>query len=330
MKHPNTYTATAPGSIMLFGEHTVLHGGQAIVTAIDQFIHVQLTPREDKTIMIHSDRLGTHQTTLSTLHPSKPFDYVLTAILQFSKKLTYGFDLEITAEFADNLGLGSSAAVSVAVIKVLAAWLTPHLSLDDIYHYSKQVILQVQGLGSAADVAASTYGETIAYRLAPLDIFVLPPPPEVTLVYCGYKTPTKIVIEHIARKQSQFPRLYAEIFGAMNSCTQDAVSAFRQHNWPQVGELMNIYQGLQEALGVSTPAINLLIAKLREQPHILGAKISGSGLGDCIWGLGALPNAVFPQTEAERQAGVQQLNVHIKSANFEDTNPKIINKKMTL
>ena len=46
--------ASAPGSLMLMGEHAVLHGKKALVCAIDQRISVSLTPREDARISIVS------------------------------------------------------------------------------------------------------------------------------------------------------------------------------------------------------------------------------------------------------------------------------------
>ena len=49
---------------------------------------------------------------------------------------------------------------------------------------------------------------------------------------------------------------------------------------------MNIHQGLQSALGVSNSRIEEIVYALREAPGIDGAKISGSGLGDCVVGVG--------------------------------------------
>ena len=59
-----------------------------------------------------------------------------------------------------------------------------------------------------------------------------------------------------------------------------------QENWLALGRMMNIQQGVMNALGVSTPLLNQLVDALKVLPGIYGAKISGSGLGDCIIGLG--------------------------------------------
>ncbi len=63
-------------------------------------------------------------------------------------------------------------------------------------------------------------------------------------------------------------------------------SAVDSADWSQLGQLMNLYQGLMDALGVNDATLSEMIWRLRAQPGILGAKISGSGLGDCVLELG--------------------------------------------
>jgi mevalonate kinase len=60
-----------------------------------------------------------------------------------------------------------------------------------------------------------------------------------------------------------------------------------------------MYQGLMDALGVNDLALSDIIYSLRKSEVILGAKISGSGLGDCVIALGtddslALPYEMIP------------------------------------
>jgi mevalonate kinase len=70
--------ASAPGSLMLMGEHAVLRGQPAIVCAINKRMKIKLTPRADSTIALHS-ALGEHETTLDELAPSDGFRFVLGA-----------------------------------------------------------------------------------------------------------------------------------------------------------------------------------------------------------------------------------------------------------
>lgn len=294
---------------MLFGEHAVLHGSPAIATAVDQYISVNLTPRNDQQINIHSDRLGHYQTTIDSLTITKPFTFILAVISQYKPQLNSGFDLSVHSEFADTLGLGSSAAVTVATLSALHQWLHLPNTPMDLYLAAKQAIITVQGAGSGADAAASAFSGVIAFQVEPLKIEPLPQIPAISLVYSGYKTPTKEVIAKVAKQHAQFPPLYEQIYSAMGQCTKSAINAIKQQQWETLAQLIHIYQGLMQALGVSTPQLNQLINNLAAQPNMLGAKISGSGLGDCIWGLGSLAANTFPLNQQQQDAGVQQIDI---------------------
>jgi mevalonate kinase len=64
----------------------------------------------------------------------------------------------------------------------------------------------------------------------------------------------------------------------------------RKEEWEKLGEIMNIQQGMLDSLGVNTALLGDMVLDLRKQQGILGAKISGAGLGDCVVGLGKLPD----------------------------------------
>ena len=77
--------SSAPGSIMIMGEHAVLHGKKAIVAAIAKRISIELTPRSDKKISIMSDIFGGYQDSLPIQQLVKPFHFVLAAIQHFQR-----------------------------------------------------------------------------------------------------------------------------------------------------------------------------------------------------------------------------------------------------
>ncbi len=81
-----SYKTSAPGSVMLLGEYAVLFGKPALVCALNKRIHVTLTPRQDTTINIHSELLGTYTTELNELQMVKPFQFVLGRLAALSDK----------------------------------------------------------------------------------------------------------------------------------------------------------------------------------------------------------------------------------------------------
>ncbi len=299
------YKVSVPGSMMLMGEHAVLHGHQAIVCAVQQRLHMSLIPQKASTIKISDTRLGTFSCALDALQIQDPFKFVLAAIILFQDQLPSGFELQIDSEFSSTLGLGSSAAVTIATIGVLNQWLNPiPLSQVEILRLAKQVLWRVQGRGSGADLAASLYGGVIAYRLD--EIKQLPLTPNLTAIYSGYKTPTAQVIALIEEARVSAQQKYNDIFLAIHQCAQHAIEAIKASDWPLLGNLFTQHHELQSALGTSNPLLDQLAQLLRQHNSIYGAKLSGAGLGDCVIGLGSATEILVPQ-----QNGIQQFPIMI-------------------
>lgn len=270
---------------MLLGEYAVLHGQHALVCAIDKRMHVTLTPRDDTQIILDS-ALGHYETTLGDISVTHPFQFVLAVLTSFKKDMRQGCNIEIESEFSATVGFASSAAVTVATVKVVAEWLGLTFSPAQLIKRARKIVRDVQGTGSGADVAACVLGGIVLYRMQPFIAKKLLVSYPITVVYSGYKTPTPIAIKQVEARFAVLPDVFFKILKAINACALEAVEAFTKQDWVKLGIIMNIQQGLMEALGVSTPDLNSLIELLRQQPNVLGAKISGSGLGDCVVGLG--------------------------------------------
>jgi len=280
-----SFRASAPGSLMLLGEYAVLYGKPAIVCAIDKRMTVTLTPRTDNKITIKSP-LGEHQTDLATLKVEKPFQFVLAAIRYFQTKCRRGFDIEVVSEFSDKIGFGSSAAVTVATLAVLVTWLEMRITPFDLLRHARQVIRHVQGVGSGADAAASVYGGVVAYQQQPLSAekFAISYP--LTVMYAGFKTPTVEAIQRVQEKFAEQRLLFRYLMSAIGQCAIDGAACLRKEDWTRFADIMKVQQGLMTALGVNVPELQACIDVMQADQHILGAKISGSGFGDCAVGLG--------------------------------------------
>jgi len=311
------YMASAPGSLMLFGEHAVLHDKQAIVCSINKRIKVSLSLREDRQICIKSGQLGSFNSSLDNLIVEWPFHFILEAIKYFTSELTeinFGLDLCVESEFAETLGLGSSAAVTVATLKTLYDCFLPEMKdLKNLFFAARNVIRKVQGIGSGADIAASIFGGIIAYKMSPFLIDKISNHLPLVVIYSGSKTPTVDAIHHVNKLHKKYPHIFSTIYDAMDKCAIDAAIAIKNNELSRVGELMNIHQGLQDSLGVNNYVLSDLIYAMREHKHILGAKISGAGLGDCVIGLGEIMLDHFPRDSHEVKKGIRQIDVSIEN-----------------
>lgn len=293
---PNPITFSAPGSLMLLGEHAVLHGRLAVVCAINRRARVTLVPREDRKIFIRSS-LGEHDTDLETIAPHPKLKFVMAAIADYRDRLRSGFDLEFRSEFSHTVGFGSSAAVTVITHAALRCFLGDAGTPPPLAAAIK-TIRDVQGTGSGADVAASVLGGIVFYRANP--IWILGRDSEavahpLTAVYSGSKMPTPEVIAIVEERRRAEPERFEEIFRAMERTSLDAMKALEEPpDWPRLGRILDEGGKLMEALGVSNEILGRIVSGLRADPGILGAKISGSGLGDCAVGLGRARNYTGP------------------------------------
>ncbi len=284
-----TIEVTAPGSLMICGEHAVLNGYKSIACAVDKFMTVKLTPRTDEQFSIKSS-LGKYKSSIHEPEPHDVFQFIIAAVNLLQPKK--GFDLVIESQFSHQVGLGSSAAVTVATCTALTIFKGHKFSHNKIFHQSVQCVLSVQGNGSGSDLAASVYGGIVSLKIRKDERrHVLPlecPLPPIDLVYCGYKMRTHKVIEVVEQKREFFPELYDRLYKMMGKTTEEVEQSLKEGDWGKTGKLFNFYHGLMDALGVCDQKLARIAYNVRTLPDIYGTKISGSGLGDCIISLGKI------------------------------------------
>ena len=290
---PESFRVSAPGKLMLLGEHAVLHGHPCLVCAVNQRMFVTLKKRSDSTININSD-LGQFSTSLKNMEIHPSFKFVLRAIEQEKDFLSSGFDLTITSDFSHNVGLGSSAAITAAMTAALFSLTQQKLDKNRLFDKAFHTIRTIQGTGSGADLAASVYGGLLLYQMQPQKIQSLNATYPITVVYSGSKTPTVEVINRVNDTRQYNAVLFDKIFELVGQCAESAAEAIQAQNWPRLGQLLNINQGLMDAIGVNNKILSDIVYDLRNDPEMLGAKISGSGLGDCVIGLGTLKQNNLP------------------------------------
>ena len=294
-------TASAPGSLMLLGEHAVLHNRMALVCAIDHRVTITCIPRNDSTIHIDS-ALGQYTTDVQHLSVETPFTFILASLLEQQSRLHSGLDIHIDSTIPHTFGLGSSAAVTVAFNGALAKLLDMPMATNphQLHRHCLDIVHKVQGRGSGADLAAAVFGGVVAYQLDPEIIEPIKVDHPITVVYSGYKTPTSEVINIVETQRKQHPDLYEHIYNAIDTCSHVAFNLLKQKNWEAFGQILNLNQHLMEAIGVNTPELAEIIHILQKEETISGAKISGSGLGDCAigWGTAAMKDSTFEAVPA--------------------------------
>lgn len=148
-------TASAPGKVILCGEYAVLDGAPAIAMAVNRRASVTIDAASGADV----SSLGLAGDTDTRL-----LDCVCDVLDIDRPDAAIGLD---TGAFADTasgskLGIGSSAALTVALVSALAP---PNVGSDRVFEMALVAHRRFQdGRGSGVDIAASTAGGLIEYR----------------------------------------------------------------------------------------------------------------------------------------------------------------------
>ena len=306
--------ATAPGKLMLMGDHAVIYDRPCLVTSAGIYLSVDVTPADSDTLHIQASTAADPvQIALADLTDGAPSDFpkdvrfVVAAVQRVYAACNRHSGLHITTEGPEiSYGLGSSSAVTVATVAALGAHFELDLTEREIFDLAYGAVLDVQGKGSGFDVAAATYGGTLYYvtggaTIEPLDVPQLP----LIIGYSGFKVSTVNLVEEVRRLHEQFPAAIDGVFDAMAALTDDSRSTLEAADWQRFGQATSVHQGLLDALGTSTPGLDRLMYRARTA-GAYGAKLSGAGGGDCMFAV--VDEATVEPVTAAMQTACERIN----------------------
>ena len=302
---------SAPGKLMLFGEHAVVYNRPCIVTAVDQRMNVWIETGLGKTLEIEAPEVGItgYTKNLNDLDKKtampKGVLFLEMAVKNFYNKYRLDSGLKITtkSEFSSTFGFGSSSAVTASTIKGLSELFKIELSKKELFDLAYKTVLDVQGAGSGFDLAATiwggiTYFVTGGKKIIPMKIKNLP----LVIGYTGIKADTPTLIRQVNLLYEKHPKLINGVFDSISFLTEEAKKALVKKDFRNAGQLMNFNQGFLEVLSVSTPKLSRLIYAAREA-GAYGAKLSGAGGGDCMIALTGQKNKIAIEKSIRKNGG---------------------------
>lgn len=310
-------SVSAPGKLMLLGEHAVVYGHPCIATAVNQRMKVTATSLEEPVFELEAGDVDVQRykkplTEVGTGDIPRGAKFVEIALLNFlhNHQIKGGVRVETSSEFSSQFGFGSSSASTVCAIKAFLELFGAKLSQKEIFDLCYKTVLDIQGKGSGFDVATAIYGGTVYFVtggkvIEPLAIKELP----LIVGHTGIKADTVTLIKQVAEKKEKNHQKVERIFQAIAKLVEEAKIRMLEGDWERVGKLMDFNQEYLRDLGVSSEKLEALISAAKKA-GAWGAKLSGAGGGDCMIALH--PDGVQGKlaiVEALQEAGGEVVNV---------------------
>lgn len=311
-------TVSAPGKLFLFGEYGVLAGGWCMVAAVDRRVRAHLFERA----------LG-YRVEGADLDDPGALPRALLAELDHSELDIDRLVTDVRALFHEGhakLGLGSSAASTVA----LGALCLLDSSAHDIDPALRARIFETafaahrrlqNGRGSCADVAASTFGGIVGYRLeAPDPRFAKLTQPQtpwagehelyrharvahpmrspqdlrVEAVWLGEPAVSTSFVKSCERALADRPELVAQRLTSLSLIAAEALEAWTEGDIASILQLVDRADRGLEQLGeaIGAPIVVERHRQLRKVGAGCGIHVKPSGAGGGDFSLAFAPRTV--------------------------------------
>jgi len=272
--------ASAPGKIILFGEHFVVHGTKAILAAIDKRVTVTTTFTDNKTIKVNSE-LGTLEVPTSSSHEEvksefRPFVYLANKIIN-SEQNASGLEITIDSDIPIGVGLGSSSACCVAAAASITE-LFNELSSEEILKMSIEAEKTIFPDTSGADCTVCTYGGMIEYpSVEKIDNAF-----DLNLLIANSMIPhnTKNSVEKVNKFKENDEERFSQLCDLEIKLIDEVITAMKNNDATAFGLKMSENQKYLEEIQISNDTLRDMISSLKEIS--LGTKITGAGDGGCI------------------------------------------------
>ena len=284
--------ASAPGKAILFGEHSVVYKGPAIVLAIDRRARVVVEEREDDCLYFDALDLGFSGFFVGDQYvPERGESWRGERLkaLQVAAKTTMehigvksGLNFIVRSEIPIAAGLGSSAAICVATVAAVGELLGGGLPLETVCELAYEGERVVHGTPSGVDNNISTYGGILRYERAKgherLNLENTPP---FVIGNTRRKRSTRRLVSRVGRLRERNPEIVNQLIDTMANISEEGLTALKEGELRCLGDLMNINHGILASLGVSISKLDLLVHASR-MAGAFGAKLTGAGGGGCM------------------------------------------------
>ncbi len=295
--------ASAPGKVILFGEHFVVYGVKAILCSINKRVTVTAEKTSERKISINSEIgnliLEPNKLISEINSPLKPFYYLANKAI---KNQDTGIEIKINSEIPLGAGLGSSSACCVAGAAAIFR-LFEDVSKEKILELAIEAERTIFENTSGADCTVCTYGGIIEYgKKQGFKKIEDEPNFQLVIANSNIEHSTESMVSGVKTFVIKNQEEFSKLLNQESKLVEDVLKLLKENNSEELGEKINQNQKYLETIGISNNQLKKMIEI--GQKTSFGAKITGSGGGGCIF---ALTN----------ESNVEQTLKEFKDKNFE-------------
>ena len=275
--------ATAPGKIILFGEHFVVHGTHAVVCAINKRVSVTSETNDTAAISIESS-LGKAAIPITedvdTVEKKfRPFFFIAKEVIS-DHNFKNGINIKIESDIPIGAGLGSSTACCVAGAATISNLISkPDISqiLDMSIDAERTIFPKTSG----ADCTVSALGGIIEYQKESDPKSIKTEHDFDFVVVNSQKMHnTDAVVSRVNQFKEKNEDAFSELCKEEDNLISKAVDSLQTFDLDIIGKCMSQNQIFLERIGVSNNVLLDIVKSIEKETF--GAKLTGAGDGGCV------------------------------------------------
>ncbi|XP_066116469.1 mevalonate kinase isoform X3 [Saccopteryx bilineata] len=325
---------SAPGKVILHGEHAVVHGKVALAVALNLRTFLQLQPHSSGKVSLNLPNIGIKRAwdvarlqllDMSFLEQGDP----TSPILEKLEKLKEVADFPEDCTDHERLAVLAFLYLYLCICRK-QRWRAEDLELINKWAFQGEKV--IHGNPSGVDNAVSTWGGALRYQQGKISSLKRPPALKILLINTKVPRSTKALVLNVRNRLLKFPKIVAPLLTSINAISLEcervleematavpapehylALECYRRHGHksPASGrpngnrlslllqELIDMNQHHLNALGVGHTSLDQLCQVT--MAHGLHSKLTGAGGGGC--GITLLrPDLTGPEVEAVKQA----------------------------
>ena len=276
--------ASAPGKVILFGEHFVVYGVKAILCSINKRVTVTAEKTTDKKIFINSEIgnliLEPNKSISEINSPLKPFYYLANKVI---KNQNTGIQIKIDSEIPLGVGLGSSSACCVAGAAAIFK-LFGDISKEEILELAIEAERTIFENTSGADCTVCVYGGIMEYdKKQGFKKIEDEPNFQLVIANSNIEHSTESMVSEVKTFTIKNKEEFSKLLEQELELVEDVLKLLKENNTIKLGEKINQNQKYLETIGISNNQLRKMIEI--GQKTSFGAKITGSGGGGCIFAI---------------------------------------------